>query len=73
MRTGRVTRFVSLRPGYRKHSLSLDEPLFRDLMLTQFLLSKIEGDPPTCLTDKGENKNWDVHRSTEFLFLDDTL
>ena len=27
-------------------------------MLPQSPLSKIETDPPTCLTDKGENRNW---------------
>ena len=53
-----VTHSASLRSGYRKHVLSIDEPLCRDLLLPQFPLSKIGTHPPTCLTDKAENGNW---------------
>ena len=35
-RAGRVTQSVRLRPGYRKQSLSLHEPLCHDLVLPQF-------------------------------------
>jgi hypothetical protein len=57
-RARRVTHFVRLKSGSRKQSLSLHEPLCRDLMLPQSPLSKIETDPPTCQTEKGENRNW---------------
>jgi len=40
--------------NYRRKSLSLYEPLCRDLMLPQFLLAKVVMDPSTFPSDKGE-------------------
>ncbi len=69
-RAGSVTRSVWFRSSYRKQSLSLDEPLCRDLMLLQcpccytpafdqFTSIKSKINPPICLTDESENRNWD--------------
>ena len=38
----------------RKQSVSLDEPLCRDLMLPQVPLSEIGTGPASCMSDKGD-------------------
>ncbi len=53
------THSVGLRAGFRKQSLSLDEPLCRDLMLPHFPLSKIGTGSLGWPTEKNQDESHD--------------